>query len=281
VKHLAADEVVIDDRRSRRRDRGRHRRAVFPVRADQRLDIGGQRRIVGAGGGEISAPGLVIEIDDGVEELPGSRPPMCVQRLLASGILPDRDYNLLRVSDADAITALLHRWRSGDEGAASDLMPLVYSHLRRLAHRYISAERPDHTLQATALVHEAFLQLGTMDIPWQDRAHFMCTAARAMRRILVDHARAIQAQKRGGDVVKVPLEENAAGAWASAPMTALDDALEALAHHDPRQADIVQLHYFGGLTQPEIAATLAVSLTTVERDLRMARAWLRHELNRS
>jgi RNA polymerase sigma factor (TIGR02999 family) len=181
---------------------------------------------------------------------------------------------------ADGITSLLVRWRAGDPGAADDLMPLVYSHLRRLAQRYFASEQSGHTLQATALVHEAFLQLATMDVAWQDRAHFLCTAARAMRRILVDHARAGHAVKRGGDVVKVSLDGSGAESVGLQPrITDLDDALDELGAYDRRQANIVQLHYFGGLTQPEISSALSISLATVERDLRMARAWLKHQLS--
>lgn len=177
------------------------------------------------------------------------------------------------------ITSLLGKWRSGDPKAAENLMPMVYSELRRLARRFMASERPDHTLQPTALVHEAFLQLSRMDIPWNDRVHFLAVCTRAMRRILVDHARSSLAEKRGGGAVKVDIDAALAdGASARATVLALDEALERLATFDPRKSEITELHYFGGLKQEEVAAALSISVTTVERELRMAKAWLHHEI---
>ena len=178
-----------------------------------------------------------------------------------------------------SVTRLLVRWRAGDRAALDELVPLVYDELRRIASRQMRAERPGHALQATALVHEAFVRLVDMEVTWQDRAHFLGVAARAMRRILVDHARARDSAKRGGGAVKVDLLE--AASVASEPpagMTALDEALTRLAAHDGRKALAVELIYFGGLTHEEAAAVLEVSVATVERDLRQARAWLHREL---
>ena len=183
------------------------------------------------------------------------------------------------VDDPVGVTQLLQKWRAGDPNAAGELMPLVYSNLKRLAQKYMMSERPDHTLQATALVHEAFLQLAKMDVTWQDRAHFMCTAARAMRRILVDHARTVAAHKRGREFGIVPIKDDMAAAPESTwTMVAVDEALDRLSEFDPRKAEIIQLHYFGGLKQAEVAEALSISLTTTERELRLARAWLKEQL---
>lgn len=174
------------------------------------------------------------------------------------------------------------RWRAGDRDALDTLLPLVYDELRRMAARSMRGERRPHTLQATALVHEAFVRLVGMDVSWQDRAHFLSVAARAMRRILVDHARAKGSAKRGAGVVPWPLEEGLEVADEPQPaILALHEALERLASFDPRMGQIVELHYFGGLTHEESAAVLGVSGSTVERELRQARAWLTRELEGS
>ena len=176
----------------------------------------------------------------------------------------------------ELVTSVLRDWRDGDRDALDRLTPLVYEELRRLAASQMRGERHDHTLQPTALVHEAFARLVDAEVPWQDRGHFFSTAARMMRRILVDHARAKRRDKRGGDWVQVTLE----GLGVAVPdIVPLDQALQRLAEHDPRKATIIDLSYFAGLTQAEIAKTLDVSLATVERDLRFARAWLRNELS--
>jgi RNA polymerase sigma factor (TIGR02999 family) len=178
------------------------------------------------------------------------------------------------------VTHLLAAWRQGDREAQAHLLPLVYDELRRLAHRYLQRERPDHTLQATALVHEAYLRLiDQRQAQWQNRAHFFGLAAQMMRRILIDHARQQHAAKRGGAEQKLSLDE---AVWVSAEratdLVALDDALTRLAVLDPQQSRIVELRFFGGLTIEETAEVLGVSPATVKRDWSMAKAWLYREL---
>jgi RNA polymerase sigma factor (TIGR02999 family) len=181
--------------------------------------------------------------------------------------------------DSQLVTLLLHDWKNGNEEAFDRLMPLVYEELRRLARRYLSAERPEHTLRATELVHEAYMRLIGAEIDWQDRVHFYAVAARVIRRILVDHANARNCRKRGGDVQRIPLDESVViGAEAQEIMVSLDDALQRLAAVDPRKSDIVQYLYFGGMTYEETAAALNISPATVDRELRMAKAWLYREL---
>ncbi len=177
------------------------------------------------------------------------------------------------------VTVLLKKWRSGDEHAADNLMPLVYAELRRIAKRFMARERVNHTLQPTALVHEAFIQLKNMDVPWQDRAHFIAVCARAMRRILVDHARIKQAEKRGGGAVAVELDvELAQAPSAESTVIALDEALEKLMAFDARKGSVIELYYFGGLKQNEIGTVLSISVATVERELKAAKEWLREQL---
>lgn len=179
------------------------------------------------------------------------------------------------------VTNLLIQLKKGNQDAESRLVPLVYEELRRLAGRYMRGERPGHTLQATALVHEAYLRLaGEREISWQNRAHFFAVAANLMRRILVDHARTKRAKKRGGDDQKVSFDEAVlVQPQASPQCLALDEALERLAKRDPRQARIVELRYFGGLSEQEAAEVLGISTRTVKRDWNVARAWLYQELN--
>jgi RNA polymerase sigma factor (TIGR02999 family) len=182
------------------------------------------------------------------------------------------------MSDDRPVTALLHAWRSGDQDALAQLMGLVHEELHRLAQRYMRGERQDHTLQATALVNEAYLRLVDADVAWKDRAHFFAVAATTMRRILVDHARSLGRQKRAG--IKVSLEESAiVAADSSAELVAIDEALTRLAEQDARAAQVVELHYFGGLTYEEIAEAVGTSPATVHRDLRFAKAWLYRELS--
>ena len=155
----------------------------------------------------------------------------------------------------------------------------MYAGLHRIAERSLGGERADHTLQPTALVHEAYLRLVGASVPWEDRAHFFAVAARAMRRVLVDHARARGRKKRGGDLARVTLEEALAAGSARAPeMLALDEAMERLAAQDERKARVVELHYFGGLGREALARVVGVSPATVDRDLRMARAWLYQQM---
>lgn len=184
---------------------------------------------------------------------------------------------------------MLKAWGRGDPAALDRLTPLVYEHLRRMARAYMRNERPGHTLQATALVNEAFLRLAdTRDVDWADRTHFFAVCARVMRRILVDNARSRAAIKRGGQADRA---EHATaidldhlpncGAEISAQVCALDDALNALARIDPRRAQVIELRFFGGLTVEETGQVLQISPQTVMRDWRLARAWLARELSQS
>jgi len=175
--------------------------------------------------------------------------------------------------DPRTITRLLRRWHGGDEQALEQLVPLVYEDLRRLARLKMRAERREHTLQPTALVHEAYGRLVGLELSWQDRTHFLSMAARVMRRVLVEHARARRAEKRGGAAVRVSIGE-ADGAVRPFDVVELDEALERLHDHEERPARAIELHYFGGLSYAEIAQALAVSEATVDRDMRFARAWL-------
>lgn len=173
------------------------------------------------------------------------------------------------------VTRLLLDWRGGNQDALDNLLPLVYDELRGLARRHMAAEADGHTLQPTALVHEAYVRLVDADIAWQDRAHFFAAASRVMRRLLVDHARSRGRKKRGGgraqvtlhaaDIVTPPLDLD---------ILALDEAIEALTAEDPRKGRAVELRYFGGLNLEEIAEVTDVSVATVHRDIRMATAWL-------
>ena len=174
------------------------------------------------------------------------------------------------------VTQLLGDWSGGDEGALEKLIPLVQPELHRLAHYYMSRERPGHTLQTTALLDDAYLQLADKTHPqWQNRAHFFAVAAQLMRRIMVDHARQRQALKRGGGAIRVTLDEAAAVTQTRADeLLALDEALEKLATFDRRKAEVVEMRYFGGLTMEEIAEVLKVHVNTVARDWTAARAWL-------
>lgn len=178
------------------------------------------------------------------------------------------------------VTGLLRAWSQGDRGAADLLIPLVYDELRRQAARCLRRERHEHTLRPTALVHEAYLRLaGQRDTDWQSRRQFFAIAARQMRRVLVDHARARGARKRAGGWRRVTLEEGAAAVPPQdLDILALDDALRELATVDPERARMVELRFFGGLTLDETAEALSVSEATVTRDWRVARAWLHRRL---
>lgn len=180
------------------------------------------------------------------------------------------------------ITQLLLAWSDGDETAQEKLVPLVYDELRRLARRYMARERGDHTLQTTALVNEAYLRLiHTKDMRWQSRAHFFAVSANVMRRILVDLARERGNLKHGGGARRVSLDEAMVVApERGADLLALDQALDRLAALSTRQSRVVELRYFGGLNQEEIAEVLKVSLRTVQSDWRLARTWLYRELSR-
>ncbi len=179
------------------------------------------------------------------------------------------------------ITALLRAWRGGDKGALDRLTPLVYGELRRRARHYLRAERLDHTLQPTALVNEVYLRMVNIEaINWHDRLHFFAMAARQMRRILVDSARARRYQKRGAGAIHVTFDEALARSEQPLDLVALDDALELLAVQDERKARVVELRYFGGLTNQEIATALNISTDTVTRDWQVAKLWLRREVTR-
>jgi RNA polymerase sigma factor (TIGR02999 family) len=182
---------------------------------------------------------------------------------------------------SDEITQLLTEINNGNRDAEARLMPLVYAELRRLAAHYIRQERPGHSMQATALVHEAYLRLVDQRGDWKSRAHFFGVAAQMMRRILVDHARAKIAEKRGGGREKVSLDEALVfSEQPSVEILALDEALTRLEEWDPRQSRIVELMFFGGLNEEETADVVGVSTRTVKRDWSMAKAWLYKELSR-
>ncbi len=178
------------------------------------------------------------------------------------------------------VTELLHEWAAGDVHAADRLLPLVYEELRRIAARQLVHERADHTLQATAVVHEAFLRLcRAHEVSWENRRHFFAFAARLMRRVLVDHARRRRAEKRGGSGLRVSLEEGLAQTSGPTPdLLALDQALTRLADLDPRKATVVELRVFAGMTVEETADQLHLSPETIHREWRRAKAWLFNEL---
>jgi RNA polymerase sigma-70 factor (ECF subfamily) len=181
---------------------------------------------------------------------------------------------------ANDLTGLLAEWGQGDRAALDRLTPLVYDEIRRIAHRYVQREREGHTLQTTALINEAYLRLaGSQNIDWQNRAHFFAVTAQVMRHILTDHARRRQYVKHGGEAQRIPFDAAMDEAVLmsmprAAELVALDEALDELARLDPRKSRVVELRYFGGLSLEETAAVLDVSLMTVRRDWRAAKAWL-------
>ena len=179
------------------------------------------------------------------------------------------------------VTQLLSDWSHGNDAALAELTPLVYEELRRLAHHFMGGQRPDHTLQTTALVNEAYLRLADQTNPgWQNRAHFFALAARAMRQILVNYAKASQSQKRGGGALKVELDEVALiSPEQTTEILDVHEALQRLATLDSRKARVVELKYFGGLNHDEIAEVMKISTVTVRRDWVFARAWLHNELH--
>ncbi len=187
-------------------------------------------------------------------------------------------------SDSHDITQMLIDLTGGDEQVVDRLLPHLYDELKKLAGSYLRKERADHTLQPTALVHEAYMKLiDQRQVRWQNRAHFFGIAAQVMRRILLDHARKHLAEKRGGDAEKLPLEEEilVVSHGRSAELVALDDTLAELAKIDPQKAKIVELRYFGGLSIEETAEVMGVSVPTINRQWKMAKAWLFKELNRT
>src|SRR5213596_427267 len=179
------------------------------------------------------------------------------------------------------VTQLLQQWSQGDDAAVVELTPLVYEELRRIAHHHMGGQRPDHTLQTTALVNEAYLRLADQTNPrWQNRAHFFAVAARAMRPILVSYARGQRSQKRGGGALKVELDEVAVvSPEESKEIVDLHEALERLTTLDSRKAQVVELKYFGGLNYDEMAEVLKISRITVRRDWEFAKVWLYTELH--
>jgi RNA polymerase sigma factor (TIGR02999 family) len=180
------------------------------------------------------------------------------------------------------VTELLQNWRQGDERALHDLLPLVYNELRRLAHYHLQSERPDHTLQSTALVHEAYMRMmGQQPAQFQNRAHFIAIASRLMRQVLVDYARERRAGKRDGGC-RIAFEfAEALPVNGDAELLALDDALDALSRIDERQAKVVEMKFFGGLSAPDISQILGLSRITVDRDWATARVWLHRQMSRT
>jgi RNA polymerase sigma factor (TIGR02999 family) len=188
----------------------------------------------------------------------------------------------MTLPEQSSVTELLVASGNGDPEALNKLLPLVYDELRRVADRYLRRERSDHTLQATALVHEAYIRLIDQNVPWQNRAHFFGIAAEMMRRILIDHARGLQAAKRGSGGIKLPLDDviNLSDERAS-DLIVLDEAMKALAEIDPQKSRIVELRFFGGLSIEETAEVLGVGTATVTRQWKLAKAWLYHEVSKT
>jgi RNA polymerase sigma factor (TIGR02999 family) len=188
-------------------------------------------------------------------------------------------YNSTNTVHGEDISALLHAWSRGDEGALGQLTPIVYHELRRLARGYMRRERPGHSLQTTALVNEAYMRLVDYKrMQWQDRAHFFAVSAQVMRRILVEHARRHNL-KRGGGVQHVPLDEAAVvGGDTEVDLVGLDEAMMSLARIDPRKVQVVEMRFFGGMSVEETAEVLKLSPVTVKREWRAAKLWLHREL---
>lgn len=184
------------------------------------------------------------------------------------------------MTSSPELTGLLKNWGDGDPAAGDALMPLIYDELHKRAARLFKGENPAHTLQPTALVHEAYAKLIGVEVEWKDRAHFYALAARMMKRLLINHANARLAAKRGGHAVKVTLiDAQMPGANTDSDLLDLAEALKKLAVHDARKAELVELKYFGGMTTEEIAAVTNLSVATIGRDLRFARAWLKDQLS--
>jgi RNA polymerase sigma factor (TIGR02999 family) len=188
----------------------------------------------------------------------------------------------LNPAPSSEITELLHAWSAGDRDAYNRIVDTVYPELRKIAQRCLRGERPQHTIQTTALVHEAYLRLfDIQQIPWQDRAHFFAVSARIMRHILVDYARAGHSAKRGGGIRRVDFKEAlVVSSGLGSELLRLDDALHELARFDSRKARVVEMRYFGGLTTNEIASVLSISPQSVSRDWNLAKAWLAREMTR-
>ncbi len=184
-----------------------------------------------------------------------------------------------KAQSVSELTQLLTEWRAGEPQALERLTPLIYEELRRLAHNYMRGERSSHTLQATAVVHEAFMRLVQGNVSLQDRTHLFAVASRLMRRVLVDHAKARSREKRDAGLRATTTEDREEPpVEASFDIVSLDDALEGLAQVEPRLAQVIELHYFGGLTYDQVAVAVGVSTATVHRDIRLGRAWLLNEI---
>ena len=185
------------------------------------------------------------------------------------------------MQDTQDLTQLLVDWRAGSKSALNKLLPLIHTNLHHLADRYMRSENAGHTLQATALVNEAFIKLVNADVTWQNRAHYMALSARAMRQILVDHARANRCDKRGGDAISVTLHETRIvdHGQDNPDVLVVEEALEQLSDLDPRKAQVIELSFYGGLTYEEIAEALSISPATVDRELRFAKAWMYRQLS--
>ncbi|HJQ68420.1 MAG TPA: sigma-70 family RNA polymerase sigma factor [Blastocatellia bacterium] len=239
--------------------------AIIFARAGRRI-----RELLRTGGDRRKRGLIDLEKTNGYA-LPDSRSRLSVAR-----------ENVMSRPSPHEVTQLLLDWRNGDKEALDKLTPLVYNELRRLANHYLRGERKDHTLQGTALVHEAYIRLiGQGDLEWQNRAHFFGVAARLMRQILVDHARKHRAAKRGSGERDLSLDEAAVfSAERASSLVALDDALESLAQFDERKSRLVELRYFGGLSIEEISEVEETSVATVKRHMRMAEAWLHKEMSK-
>ncbi len=216
-----------------------------------------------------------------------SRPPRLTGEMgtdrLHSQVLPNAlGANLVAHQPPSQVTKLLQGWRAGDGKAWDALLPLVYDELRRLAHHHLKNERPNHTLQSTALVHEAYFRLVGQELPeWESRAHFFAIAAQLMRQILVDYARRQRASKRGSGACLLALDDAMAlPQRASVDVVALDDALNTLAKIDARQSRVVELRFFAGLSLEETSEVMGIATATVQRDWTAARAWLHREISR-
>jgi RNA polymerase sigma factor (TIGR02999 family) len=177
------------------------------------------------------------------------------------------------------VTRLLNQWRAGKGSALNELIPMVQSTLRQMAGRYMRGERGGHTLQPTALVNEAFLRLVGAEVTWQSRAHFIAVAARNMRHILVDYAKARASEKRGGNAMQVTLCDTLIGSEEEPEILDMERAMEKLADVDPRKSQVIEMSFYGGMTYDEIGEVLEISPATVDRELRFAKAWLYRELN--
>jgi RNA polymerase sigma factor (TIGR02999 family) len=189
--------------------------------------------------------------------------------------------DMLEPPDSHAITAVLQRWRSGDKDAGNRLIELVYDELHRIAAREMRREHGEHTLQTTAVVHESYLRICQSEpIDWRDRAHFYAVAAQQLRRVLVDHARRLHSEKRGGRILKVPLlESDGAAIEIDERLLAVDEALARLEALDPRAARVVELRFFGGFSEADAAAALQISIATLKRDWDFAKTWLTGQLS--